>query len=82
MKISSGVALAFTNSLFKTESSSRERGHHNVREEIVDPNRPDIVVHDSGGFEAGDESQIQTVEDFVKEKSEVTEMEKRLHAIW
>lgn len=66
----------------KTESSNRERGQHNVREEIVDPNRSDIIVHDSGGFEAGDESQIQAVEDFVKEKSETIEMDKRLHAIW
>ncbi|KAK4888693.1 hypothetical protein LTR27_012432 [Elasticomyces elasticus] len=36
-----------------TQSSDRFRGIHDVREEITFEGRSDLVVHDSGGFEAG-----------------------------
>lgn len=78
----SGFVQASADRLEKTESSARDRGIHNVREEIVDPARPDLIVHDSGGFEAGDDSQIESIETFVREKSRVAELENRIHAVW
>lgn len=45
------------------------RGIHNIREEIVWPNRPDIIIHDSRGFEAGGVEESTEIEDFLREKS-------------
>lgn len=36
-----------------TQSLHRSRGIHNVHDEIVWQDHPDLVEHDSGGFEAG-----------------------------
>ncbi len=66
----------------QTVSSDRKRGLHDIRQELVHENRRDLIIHDSRGFEAGDESQIDEVEKFVREKSSRTRMEDRLHVIW
>ena len=68
--------------MIQTKSSDRKRGLHDVREEIVHKNRPDLIIHDSGGFEAGDESQMRAVGEFVTERSLQTKIEDRLHVIW
>jgi hypothetical protein len=66
----------------QTVSSDRKRGLHDIRQELVHENRRDLIIHDSRGFEAGDESQIHEVEKFVREKSSRTRIEDRLHVIW
>ena len=62
--------------------SARAPGQHNVEDEIRHEGRPDLIIHDSGGFEAGDESQMQAVARFVKDKSSRIRLEERLHVIW
>ena len=66
----------------QTQSSNRTRGIHDVRQEITFEGRPDLVVHDSGGFEAGADSEFQAIEAFLKEKSTAVEVMDRLHVIW
>jgi GTPase SAR1 family protein len=66
----------------QTQSSNRYRGIHDVREEIRFEGRPDLVVHDSGGFEAGADDEFQAIEAFLKEKSTATDVMERLHVIW
>lgn len=65
-----------------TKSSARTRGVHNVREEITWEGRPDLIVHDSGGFEAGADDEFQEIEAFLKEKSEEQNILARVHIIW
>lgn len=65
-----------------TQQSHRSRGIHDVREEITWEGRPDLIVHDSGGFEAGTDAEFRAIEDFLKEKSAVTEVHDRVHVIW
>lgn len=65
-----------------TQSSDRSRGIHDVKQEITFEGRPDLIVHDSGGFEAGAEAEFQAIEDFLKEKSSVMDVKDRLHVIW
>ncbi|KAK0941013.1 hypothetical protein LTR29_007431 [Friedmanniomyces endolithicus] len=65
-----------------TESSDRTRGIHDVREEITFDGRPDLVVHDSGGFEAGADEEYVAIEAFLKEKSAAIDVTERLHVIW
>lgn len=66
----------------QTQTSDRKRGLHDVREPIIHQDRPDLILHDSGGFEAGDESQMQAIRSFIKEKSSQANIEDRLHLIW
>ncbi|KAF2164250.1 hypothetical protein M409DRAFT_56937 [Zasmidium cellare ATCC 36951] len=65
-----------------TQSSDRSRGIHDVRQEIRFEGRPDLVVHDSGGFEAGADAEFIAIEEFLKEKSEVVDVKDRVHVIW
>lgn len=66
----------------QTESSERESGKYDVHKLIRHKDRPDLILHDSGGFEAGDEVQIRTVGQFVKKRSLITQIDDRLHMIW
>ncbi len=40
------------------------------------------MVHDSGGFEAGGDEELHTIEEFLKEKSAAVDVADRLHVIW
>ncbi|KAF2765736.1 hypothetical protein EJ03DRAFT_354618 [Teratosphaeria nubilosa] len=65
-----------------TQSSNRTRGIHDVKQEITFEGRPDLVVHDSGGFEAGADEEFVAIEQFLKDKSATLEVAARLHVIW
>lgn len=65
-----------------TQVSHRKSGKHDVTQEIKWDGRDDLVIHDSGGFEAAGEEEFKVIEEFLKQKSVETELEKRLHAIW
>lgn len=65
-----------------TQTSDRDRGIHNVKVEITWPNRPDLIIHDSGGFEAGGVAEFEAIEEFLKQKSNFSDIDKRLHMIW
>ena len=66
----------------QTKISHRSRGRHDVRDEIRHKHRRDLIIHDSGGFEAGDESQMRALGQFVEERSMMPNIEDRLHMIW
>jgi GTPase SAR1 family protein len=66
----------------QTQSSHRARGIHDVREEITWEGRPDLIVHDSGGFEAGTDNEFHAIEDFLKEKSAAEDILDQVHVIW
>jgi len=65
-----------------TTASDRVRGIHEIRQELTSKDRPDLIVHDSGGFEAGTADQFDAVEKFLKEKSTESNIDDRLHVIW
>lgn len=37
-------------------------------------NRPDLLIHDSSGFEAGGLGELEAVKKFVSDRSEITEI--------
>ena len=41
-----------------------------------------FILHDSEGFEPGDDSKFNTVKNFIKDRSEKPDLRERLHAIW
>lgn len=66
----------------QTQSSHRARGIHDVRQEITWEGRPDLIVHDSGGFEAGTDHEFHTIAAFLKEKSASENILAQVHVIW
>ncbi|KAH7929079.1 hypothetical protein BV22DRAFT_1029912 [Leucogyrophana mollusca] len=62
--------------------SSKERGNHQIENEMVFPSNPGFVFHDSCGFEAGGEDEFEIAKRFISERADERRLEKRLHAIW
>jgi len=63
-------------------TSSYQRGIHDIRRPFAFRTNPEFIFHDSPGFEAGDEKQLQEVLAFIEEKAKSTEVHDQLHAIW
>ncbi|KAG6823926.1 hypothetical protein H0H92_008584, partial [Tricholoma furcatifolium] len=57
------------------------RGSHNVRDEFSFKNNPEFIFHDSPGFEAGGEKELETVMSFIEEKAKSLEVKDQIHAI-
>ncbi|KAL8691021.1 MAG: hypothetical protein Q9224_004268 [Gallowayella concinna] len=65
-----------------TEVSDRTRGQHDIRVPLQCACRPNLIIHDSGGFESGGDKEVQRVKDFIVEMAKITKIEDRLHMIW
>ncbi|KAI3536009.1 hypothetical protein CSPX01_11043 [Colletotrichum filicis] len=63
-----------------TKSSNDIRGEHNVQDELTWPGRPDLVIHDSRGFEAAATAELQAVREFLRDKQRNTEIDKPEYA--
>ncbi|KAG1734528.1 hypothetical protein EDB19DRAFT_1156179 [Suillus lakei] len=63
-------------------TASRERGEHDIENEMVFRHNPGFVFHDSRGFEAGGESEFNKVKAFIADRSKERDIKKRLHVIW
>ncbi|KAI5988645.1 hypothetical protein F5J12DRAFT_510950 [Pisolithus orientalis] len=59
-----------------------QRGNHDIEDELIFTNHEGYVFHDSCGFEAGNEDELRTVQDFVHRKVTKRRLRNRLHAIW
>ncbi|KAG1810336.1 GTP-binding protein [Suillus plorans] len=62
--------------------ASRERGEHDIENEMVFQSNPGFVFHDSRGFEAGGESEYNMVKAFITRRSKETKIKNQLHVIW
>ncbi|KAG6913273.1 hypothetical protein DXG01_008235, partial [Tephrocybe rancida] len=58
------------------------RGIHDINRPFSFASNPKFIFHDSPGFEAGDEAQLKTVQEFIKKCAKATEVHDQLHAIW
>ncbi len=76
------LLLITESDMAQTKASERARGIHDIKIPIVCKDRPDLFLHDSGGFESGGEKEFQQVKEFITEMSNATEMKDRLHVIW
>ncbi|KAF8335194.1 hypothetical protein F5887DRAFT_892116 [Amanita rubescens] len=59
-----------------------QRGIHNVHDEFSFMSNPQFIFHDSPGFEAGSEQELQDVHSFIQEKAKANEVKDQIHAIW
>ncbi|KAF9509661.1 hypothetical protein BS47DRAFT_1348963, partial [Hydnum rufescens UP504] len=58
-----------------------QRGIHTIDDEITYKSNPDLVFHDSGGFEAGGVEEVKAVWQFIQKRS-LASPSQQLHAIW
>ncbi|KAG6376536.1 hypothetical protein JVT61DRAFT_2530 [Boletus reticuloceps] len=63
-------------------TSEAERGIADIDTEFISPTNKRFVVHDSLGFESGDEGNMKIVKDFVARRKAMPELKDQLHAIW
>jgi hypothetical protein len=57
-------------------------GEANIEEEIFSADNEQFVLHDSRGFEAGEEGNLKIVTDFIKKRNGMPDIKNKLHAIW
>ncbi|KAF8325119.1 hypothetical protein F5887DRAFT_1065431 [Amanita rubescens] len=83
-----GRANAGKTTLLKRVCNTKEdpvysqRGIHNVHDEFSFMSNPQFIFHDSPGFEAGSEQELQDVHSFIQEKAKANEVKDQIHAIW
>jgi len=53
-----------------------------VYEEFSFESNPQFIFHDSPGFEAGGEQELQDVLSFIQDKAKANEVKDQIHAIW
>ncbi|KAF8331527.1 GTP-binding protein [Amanita rubescens] len=61
---------------------TRERGEHDIENELVFRSNHGFVFHDSCGFESGKEDEFNNVKNFILERSKEKNIGRRIHAIW
>lgn len=60
-----------------------EVGYANIDKEILSKQNPYFVLHDSKGFEHGDDANVKTVQRFIGERTRRDMLVKdKLHAVW
>ncbi|KZS96242.1 hypothetical protein SISNIDRAFT_407322 [Sistotremastrum niveocremeum HHB9708] len=64
------------------DAPSEKRGLHNIEKELISVENNLFVAHDSMGFEAGTEKEMNIVLDFIKRRSEAKDPADRIHSIW
>jgi len=57
-------------------------GKADINVEIPAKFNPRFVLHDSLGFEAGDVSNFEIVQEFIKSRNQQPDLKDQLHAIW
>ena len=60
----------------------RQRGIHEINNEMVFPTNPGFIFHDSRGFEGGQEDELVKVQEFINQRSQEIKLNNQLHAIW
>ncbi|KAH7929084.1 hypothetical protein BV22DRAFT_153440 [Leucogyrophana mollusca] len=62
--------------------SDTTRGEAHIDQEFIAPENERFVLHDSQGFESGDQGNVKIVKDFIARRSNMPELRDRLHAVW
>ncbi|KAJ8591658.1 hypothetical protein M405DRAFT_788563 [Rhizopogon salebrosus TDB-379] len=63
-------------------ASNLARGEVNIDTEFVSSQNNRFVLHDSKGFEPGEEDNVNIVQQFFKRRGEMPDLKDRLHAVW
>ncbi|KAF8351818.1 kinase-like domain-containing protein [Amanita rubescens] len=73
------------NAIFKAslaEVRHDEAGRADIDKGITSPHNEHLIIHDSEGYEPGNEEKFRVLERFIAERSQKDAIAERLHAIW
>jgi len=59
-----------------------QRGTHNIEKEIEFEGNSKIIAHDSEGFEAGKQAEVDVVWKFINSRSRSKDINQKLHLVW
>ena len=59
-----------------------QAGTAKINEEFTSPHNKHLIIHDSEGYEPGNEEKFDVLEKFITERSQREPVTERLHAIW
>ncbi|KAG5634985.1 hypothetical protein H0H81_000136 [Sphagnurus paluster] len=59
-----------------------QRGKADINEELISELNERFVLHDSMGFEAGEEKNFIAVQNFIQERNAMRDVKDKLHAVW
>jgi hypothetical protein len=76
------ISLVTTAVDFTIGIGLQQRGTHNIDDEITYLNNPGFVFHDSGGFEAGSNLELEAMRSFIERRAKGSTLHEQLHAIW
>ena len=62
--------------------ADNEVGYADINHEIFSQDNPHFVLHDSKGFEIGDDENVEIVKSFVLGRNGRESVGENLHAIW
>lgn len=62
--------------------SDAKPGEADIDREILSKENSQFVLHDSQGFEQGEDKNFKIVEGFIKRREAEPEIKNKLHAIW
>ncbi|KAG2033928.1 hypothetical protein BDR03DRAFT_871112, partial [Suillus americanus] len=57
-------------------------GEADIDHEFISPQNDRFVLHDSKGFEPGEEGNVNRVQSFIERRRNMSALEDRLHAVW
>ncbi|OAX32434.1 hypothetical protein K503DRAFT_606427 [Rhizopogon vinicolor AM-OR11-026] len=63
-------------------ASNEQRGEANINTEHISEQNDKFVLHDSNGFEPGEEHNVKIVRDFIQLRRHMEGLGDRLHAVW
>jgi GTPase SAR1 family protein len=66
----------------KTIASHYMPGDASIDHEFISPQNDKFVLHDSKGFEPGDEDNLKIVRNFIDRRRNMSSPEQQLHAVW
>ena len=59
-----------------------KRGTHDIEKEIEFEGNTKIIAHDSEGFEAGKQAEVDVVWKFINSRSRAKDINQKLHLVW
>jgi predicted GTPase len=64
------------------ESTSYQQGVHDINQAFESPNHPGLLVHDSRGWQAGSDKELELIAKFLRHRAFQKDAAQALHVIW
>ena len=64
------------------ESTTYAQGEHDINKAFESPNHPGLLVHDSRGWQAGSDSELDLIAKFLRHRAFQKDPAESLHVIW